>query len=221
MRYQICSRDSYYKSGLSAVINSIPTQAIPCEGKIAFIDLLYPGNFSNLNSNDICHIFFIGNNKAVFDLLHNLEFNHDTYFLERNIDSQKLQLKIESLVTSIMQRNCFWSGIRFPLPLNDNTQPLTCRETKILQRLKQHRVLVKKTNSAVLRIKTTHDHKSSEVLRGGNFIQHILERQATVVENFHTFLSDKPHSAFLSGTEICRQVGEIPLMKNNSSSYTT
>lgn len=217
MRHHICSRDNYFRKGLNTIIANVPANAISCGGEMIFVDLLYPGDFKDINYKNACHIFFIGNHEAVFDFLHDIEFSYDTYFIQRNVDIHKLQSRIELLITSIMRRYCFWSGIRFPLPQRSHNQHLTSRETKVLQRLKQHRSLIVKKDNVALRIKTTHDLKASEVSRGGNFIQHSLERQAIVIENLHTYLKDKKYSSDLSSTEICRQVCESPPQKNSLS----
>ena len=134
----ILSYDFFFKTGLQKLTESISIKGISCTGNILIVDLMTITSSSAVQGRDFCHVIYIISEPATLHLLSGVVFEHDAYFLMRNATVERFLQRITALVISIMQKKCYWTGVRKADVGNGAYLPeLTSNEIKFLAYYKE------------------------------------------------------------------------------------
>lgn len=164
----ILSYDSFLRKGLQEITDSISVNGISCAGNILIIDLQSTPSGTALQVREFCHVIYIISEPATLPLLAGLEFKYDVYFLMRDVSVEHFVQTITDLVISIMQKKCYWAGVR-RVQTNDDYyfSKLSSNETKFLELYKKGIGIKKLAELMNKASKTTYGYRSDVMFKLG------------------------------------------------------
>lgn len=209
MKVNICSGDVYYRLGWAVLISSVPLTHVDCSGEILIFDLYTPGDLSNVNLKNVCHIIFLSNYSYALELLDIKNPGLDIYYLERNLNIEKYYRYLSNLILMIMQRKCYWKGVSTATNNKSISKTLTSREQQIILLALKPIKYTEIASTLKIDIKTVSTHKVNAVskLRIHDHAQFAeLARQTSIISELHNSHKKIVNNLRLSSANICRNI---------------
>ncbi|TNV20466.1 hypothetical protein FH968_10710 [Buttiauxella sp. B2] len=185
----ICSNDTYFKAGLQVLLERLHLASIVSTARIVFVDLVSPGENSEISDLESCHVFFAssaGCTSSIFNFTDPVKFDVNTYFFDRRINIRKLYAKLSRVLRKIKLGECN-SGVHNPMPCFDK---LTLTQYQIITHVLNEMSTSDISRNMSINKKIVSQHKINALtkLNVKNVCDLInIERQSQNVKTFYSY----------------------------------